>query len=266
MKTAKHPNGLVMNFNEEKHSYVDETGQVYNGVTKIIHSLFPKFDAERIAGFVARKRGCPRQEVLDEWESKRKASSEFGDKIHAYAESLLTKQKFEDDYDRNTDAYHDKEAPYMKQVKKLVPKLLKFYDLLGAEKIIFSPENKLSGTIDILMRNKRTGQLALFDWKTNEEIRPSNKHKPTQSGLYGLSHILDSNFWHYVIQLNTYRMMLVKEGYYPDTDYELAIFHVRENEIIPYRLPLLEKEALYIMESSKNLKEEKDEDSFSDND
>ena len=266
MKTAKHPSGLVMNFNDEKHSYVDEKGQVYNGVTKIIHSLFPKFDAERIAGFVARKRGCLREEVLEEWETKRRASSEFGDKIHAYAESLLTEQKFEDDYDRNVDAYHEKEKPYMKQVKKLVPKLLKFYDLLGAEKIIFSPDNKLSGTIDILMRNKRTGGLALFDWKTNEEIRNQNKHKASQSGLYGLTHIPDANYWHYSLQLNAYRMMLIKEGYYKDTDFELAIFHVRESDIVPYKLPLLEKEALYLMESSKNLKEEKREDLLLDSD
>jgi hypothetical protein len=61
-------------------------------------------------------------------------------------------------------------------------------------------------------------------------------------------------------------MMLIKEGYYKDTDFELAIFHVRENDIVPYKLPLLEKEALYLMESSKNLKEEKREDLLLDSD
>jgi hypothetical protein len=266
MKTAKHPSGLIMTFNDEKHRYVDESGQVYNSVTKVIHELFPKFEAEKIAGFVARKRGCLREEVLAEWETKRKASSDFGSKIHSYAESLLTGEKFKNEYERNIDSYHEKEKSYMKQVEKIVPNLLKSYDLIGSEHIIFSPENRLSGTVDILMRNKRTGQLAIFDWKTNEEIRNQNKHKATQSGMYGLSHILDANFNHYALQLNTYRMILIKEGYYSETDYELAIFHIRETEVVPYRLPLMEKEALYLTDMSKDLKEEDNEGSLFDND
>lgn len=254
MKTAKHPSGLTISLDDE-HRYVDVNGQVYNGVTKVIHSLFQPFDAERIAGFVARKRGCLREEVLQEWETKRKASAEFGDKIHSYAECLLKKEKFDDDFDKNISAYQEKEKPYMKQVKKIIPKLLKCYDLIDAEKIIFSPDNRLSGTIDMLMRNKRTGGLAIFDWKTNEEIRNKNKHNVNQTGLFKLNHIPDCNFFHYAIQLNSYRMILIKEGYYNDTDFELAIFHVRDSEIVPYKLPLLEKEALYIMETARKMKE-----------
>lgn len=256
----------MINFDDEKHRYIDDSGRIYNGVTKVIHGLFPEFDAERIAGFVARKRGCLREEVLQEWETKRKASTDFGDKMHHYAECLLTGEKFVDDFGTNIDIYKEKEAGCMKQLEELIPKLLKCYELIGAEKIIFSPDNKLSGTVDMLMRNKRTGGLAIFDWKTNEEIRSSNKHKITQSGLFGLSHILDSNFWHYTLQLCTYRMILKQEKYYPDEDYELAIFHIRESGITPYKLPLMEKEAAYIMETSKNMKEESDETTLHDND
>lgn len=264
MKTSVHPSGLVINFDEDKHRYVDDNGQVYTGVTKVIHSLFPQFDAERIAGFVARKRGCLREEVLAEWEEKRNASTDFGDKIHSYAESLLTKQKFIDESDDNIKSYKEKEIPYMKQVKKIIPKLLKHYELIGAEKIVFSPSYAVSGTIDILMRNKRTKQLSIFDWKTNEEIRDKNKHHPSQTGLYFLNHIPDSNFYHYALQANVYRMLLITEKYYPETDYELAIFHIREDSIVPYKLPLLENEAEQLLKKAKELK--KHEDTLHDND
>jgi len=265
MKTAKHPTGLTINFNEKEHRYVDENNNVYNSVTSVIHSLFPKFDAEKISVFVARKRGCTQTEVLNEWEEKRSSSSNFGDKIHNYAECLLTQKTFVDNYNKNTFDYQQKEKGYLKQTEEIIPKLLKCYDLIGAEKIIFSPDNKLSGTIDILMRNKRTKTLAIFDWKTNEEIRNLNKHKATQTGLYSLSHIPDANFYHYALQLNTYRKILINEKYFEDTNFEMAIFHIQENKIVPYKLPLLEKESDYILEAAKKMNGESNENSLYDN-
>lgn len=263
MKTAKHPSGLTINFDEDLHRYIDDTGKIYYSVTKVIHSLFQKFDAEKIAGFVARKRKCSRQEVLDEWELKRNTSATFGTRIHEYADSVLLYKTQRLDvieppllisglsHDKTNELYK-KESLYRDQLNKLIPKLLNCYDLVGSEMILFSPEYSLSGTLDLLMRNKRTGVLAIFDWKTNEEIRNVNKHKPSQTGLYSLSHIPDCNFYYYALQLSTYKQMLINDGYYKDTDYELAIFHIRDSEVIPYKLPTLDNEAKYIMSVAKN--------------
>lgn len=256
-KTAEHPSGLTISFDDNLHRYTDDNGKTYYSVTKIIHSQFPKFDAERIAGFVARKRGCTREEVLNEWETKRRASTEFGDKIHSYAENLLLEQEWNyNKYDKNIPLYADKEDAYMKQLDFLIPKLKSFYELLGTEYVVFSPEFGLSGTIDLLMRNKRTGALCVFDWKTNEEIRDRNKHKNEQSGLNGFSHIPDANFHHYSIQLSTYLKMVHDEKYFDFDDFELALFHIRESEIIPYKVPYMEKEAQIILNLAKNPPEE----------
>lgn len=246
MKTATHPTGIKLTFNEEKHQYIDENNKTYYSVTKVIHSLFPRFEAEKIAGFVARKKGVTRDIVLKEWEDKRSSSASFGTKIHLYAESLLRKEKW--DVKDNT----ERELKFMNQLDQLIPKLLTYYDLVSPELIIFSPEYSISGTLDLLMRNKRTGKLAIFDWKTNEEIRSINKHKAEQSGLYQLNHIPDCNFFHYAIQLNVYRSILINEKYYKDSDFELSIFHIQENRVVPYILPLLEAEATYVMETAKN--------------
>jgi len=246
VKTATHPSGLIINFNEEKHRYVDETGKRYYGTTSVIHSQFPRFDAERIAGFVARKRGCTREEVLQEWELKRKTAADFGTRIHTYADASLTGEVIAGDTST-------RENLYIEQVQKLAPKLLKHYDLLGTEVIVFSPQYNISGTLDVLMRNKRTKSLAIFDWKTNEEIRSLNKHKPSQRGFGVLSHVPDSNFFHYQLQLSLYSKIIEIENYFNINNFELAIFHIQAEKIIPYKMKYMESEATDLLKISKNL-------------
>jgi hypothetical protein len=260
LKQAKHPSGVVISFDDASHRYVDNNGQKYFSVTNIVHSLFPHFDAERISGFVAKKRDCTRQEVLNEWDDKRISSTIFGSKIHFYAECLLNDMEWKDNNDgiKNLHSdisylpYLEKEEKYKRQLDLLIPQLLQYYELIATEIIIFSPDNQVAGTIDLLMRNKRTGALCIFDWKTNEYIRAKNKSKESQTGLYQLSHILDSNFWHYTLQLSTYKRIIEREKYFPDSNFELAIFHIQEEKIVPYKLSLFNNEADYILSLPKN--------------
>jgi hypothetical protein len=267
VKTAFNPSGQLISFDEEKHKYVDSSKTIYNSVTTVIKKQFPEFDAERIAGFVAKKRGCLREDVLNEWEFKRNASSAFGDKIHSYAEFLLQKKEQWEKKDLIIESsdYRDKVDSYCQQLDILIPKLLDFYELLGAEKIIFSPEHKISGTIDLLMRNKRTGQLAIFDWKTNEEIRLKHKTNEKQTGFNFFFKIPDANFYHYQMQLSTYARILEIEKYYDPTEFELAIFHIRKSEIIPYKMEYMKEEADMIMNISKTMEENKNETTLHDN-
>jgi hypothetical protein len=53
--------------------------------------------------------------------------------------------------------------------------------------------------------------LWIYDWKRAKEIK---KHTPfaTQTGLPEcISHLPDTNFWHYALQLNTYKTILERK-------------------------------------------------------
>jgi ATP-dependent exoDNAse (exonuclease V) beta subunit len=72
--------------------------------------------------------------------------------------------------------------------------------------MVYNEEVKLSGSIDMIFENP-DGTLQIYDWKRCQEI----KHE-TEFGKYALtpciSHLPDTNFWHYTLQLNTYKRIL----------------------------------------------------------
>jgi hypothetical protein len=61
-----------------------------------------------------------------------------------------------------------------------------------------------------------TGTLSMYDWKRSKEIvlhNPFNKWATTP----GLEHVPDTNYWHYCLQLNTYKAIL-------ESKYDLKIY------------------------------------------
>jgi hypothetical protein len=73
--------------------------------------------------------------------------------------------------------------------------------------MIFHEEHRLSGSIDIVFRNLDDGTFSIYDWKRSKEIK-----KTAFGGAFaktqGIEHLPDSNFWHYSLQLNTYKTIL----------------------------------------------------------
>jgi len=74
------------------------------------------------------------------------------------------------------------------------------------EWMIYHEDLKLSGSIDMVYENP-DGTLLIYDWKRSKEINrvnKFNKYAITQC----IDHLPDSNFWHYSMQLNTYKAIL----------------------------------------------------------
>ena len=71
-------------------------------------------------------------------------------------------------------------------------------------------ELKIAGTIDYATQNK-DGTLDLYDWKRSKKI--SNNFISGYSIVPELSHIPDTSYWHYTIQLNLYKFLVEKKGY-----------------------------------------------------
>jgi len=70
-------------------------------------------------------------------------------------------------------------------------------DILAVEKIVFNPylPTPIAGTIDLLARSRKNGDILILDWKTNKSIDTENKW-----GKYGLDpikHMPDMPLGHY---------------------------------------------------------------------
>ena len=74
------------------------------------------------------------------------------------------------------------------------------------EWMIFDEDVHLAGSIDFVSEND-DGSLTIYDWKRCKEIKKTN-------GFGGsaltecISHLPDTNYWHYALQLNTYKTIL----------------------------------------------------------
>ena len=66
---------------------------------------------------------------------------------------------------------------------------------------------RFAGSIDMTYENK-DGSIEIYDWKRSKGISKNGygKHATTQC----IKHLPDSNFYHYSLQLNTYKALLEK--------------------------------------------------------
>jgi hypothetical protein len=98
------------------------------------------------------------------------------------------------------------------------------------------------------------GTLAIYDWKRSKDITRTNPYKRFAS-TYSISHIPDSNFWHYALQLNTYKAILEAKYDKKVTDLYLVRLHPdaveKSYELI--KVPILEKEMTILFDELKNI-------------
>jgi hypothetical protein len=80
------------------------------------------------------------------------------------------------------------------------------------EKIIFSSNKKVAGTIDCLMKDEEKNEYYLIDWKCSKEIKTSSD----KTGFGPCEKVIDCNYNHYMLQLNIYRHIL-------ETNYGITI-------------------------------------------
>ena len=91
------------------------------------------------------------------------------------------------------------------------------------EWMIYDEELKLSGSIDMVYENP-DGSLMIYDWKRSKDIcrvNNFNEYAKTQC----ISHLPNSNFWHYAMQLNTYKAIIQKNYGKTVTDLYLVRLH-----------------------------------------
>ena len=199
-----HPRDANITFEEGPHIYTicGERG-TYTSCTTFVHCHFSDFDADKIIdGMMASKNwsdpkykyyGMTREQIKTLWNTKRDSSSFQGTKMHYDIECFFNEMHIVND---------SVEFQYFMKFVADFPDLKPY----RTEWMVFYEEYKLCGSIDMVFENP-DGTIQIYDWKRCGEIvyeSGFNKYATTEC----IQHLPDTNFWHYSIQLNTYKKIL----------------------------------------------------------
>lgn len=234
----------------------------YTSVTTWNHSHFPKFDADAVIQNIFNSKGWgpdhkywgqTAEQIKASWKSNGDAVAGAGTSLHERIENFMNNDCFEDDYYTHKelyDEYDSKQADsqvewtYFLQFVKDNPDLKPY----RTEWMIYDEDLKLAGSIDMVYENP-DGTLSIYDWKRSKEISKVNGwNKFALNPL--ICHFPDTNFWHYALQLNTYKAILERK--YGKTVTKLCLVRLHpDNQEQTYELlevPILTKEISELFE------------------
>jgi hypothetical protein len=256
-----HPRDKNIQFFEEGHKYVIsfEPEVKYISVTTWNHSHFEKFDADKIINNMVKSKGWKEghkywgltpDQIKSQWNENSNKVAGSGTDLHYNIECFNNNKSIEYPYNNkdlhNEYMYNNIEEHDVKPLewKYFINFVKDFPDLkpYRTEWLIYNEDVKISGSIDMVYENP-DGTLSIYDWKRSKLItRINNFNKFALSAP--VCHLPDSNFWHYALQLNTYKTIL--EEKYGKTIKDLFLVRLHPDaeeknyELIP--LPNLSRE------------------------
>lgn len=228
-------------FVEDSHKYFVD-GKQYQSVTQVLSKYFEEFDSDgRILKCCALKVGKSEEELSAEWEAKGKTARDFGTRVHELAELYLN--KFPIDYDK----LEPKEQKYLRQVSKcMANRFSPDFVVIDTECLVYSEEYKIAGQIDLMLLDSN-GNVALCDWKTSKVIDIIGKgSKPC---LNPISHLRDTNYTKYALQLSLYSYLLEQWGLRKG---HLFLIHLTEDGYKTYPVGYRKKEIEDILKAERD--------------
>lgn len=193
-------------FHDKEHKYY-LNGVKTKSVTSVIGEYKHPFDKDYWSQKKADERGITKEEILAEWKYKADFSCEKGSAFHEYAENFLTNKVFPFPEHKITEMLGGIEnmLECRTAVNTLIDMFQKFYDdsfgkliPVRAEVVVGDEEWGVTGMIDQLFFNEKSGKLEIWDWKTNKAIKRKNKWQQFKKPLSHLD----------VCELNTYSLQL----------------------------------------------------------
>lgn len=226
-------------FHESSHIYyIDGSSEGYISCTTWNHSHFEHFNADVIINKMMNSSnwqpnnkyyGKTKDEIKAIWDKNRDESASAGTKMHYDIECFYNKCPNENDsieyqYFKN----------FLRDYRDLKP--------YRTEWTVFHEDVKISGSIDMVFE-KPNGHLLIYDWKRCKEIIKTNRFNKW-GNKDCIEHLPDTNFWHYSLQLNTYKTIL-EEKYDKIVDELYLVCLHPENKNKDYqriKVPNLQKE------------------------
>jgi ATP-dependent exoDNAse (exonuclease V) beta subunit len=259
-----------INFYENNHKYVilSDTESKYTSVTTWVHSNFPHFNADEVINSMINGKGWKEghkywgqtpEQIKASWLNNK--SAEAGTNLHLNIECFMNNNFINCHY-TNKDLYEfytsnnteEKQLTRSLEWQYFINFIRDFPHLkpYRTEWTVYDEDVKIAGSIDMVFENP-DGTLSIYDWKRAKNItRVNNFNK------FGLNpivcHLPDANFWHYALQLNTYKTILERKyGKVIDGLYLVRLHPEAEEktyELIV--LPDLKREMSELWEERKN--------------
>ena len=248
-KKNVHPRDEFITFEEGPHIYTIHGEQGYTSVTTWNHHHFPVFNSSKIIDNILNNPKhntdptykyyiMTKKDILASWDNNRDTAASAGTKMHYDIECY-----FNGIFNENNSI----EFQYFKKFVADFPQLKPY----RTEWMVYYEEIKISGSIDMIFENP-DGTLEIYDWKRAKEIVYD-----TDFGKYAItpciSHLPDTNFHHYSLQLNMYKIILEHKYGKKVTGLYLVCIHP-DNPYKTYdriEVPILEKEMKDMLELRK---------------
>jgi hypothetical protein len=242
----RHPRDANIQFFEEGHRYtiLTDPDSKYTSVTTWNHAHFPQFDADDVIQKMMNGRnwkvghkywGMTPEQIKAQWEANRDAVAGAGTDLHFDIECFYNYPKLDYAY-THKDLYHSyirrKEAEterslewqYFIQFVKDHPDLKPY----RTEWTVYDEDIQIAGSIDMVFEHP-DGTLAIYDWKRAKAITRINTFNKFAVAV-PVCHFPDSNFWHYALQLNTYKYILETKYGHTVKDLYLVRLHPEAEE------------------------------------
>ena len=202
-------------FHESTHSYyIDGVPTNSLSVTQLIKGYKSKFNQQLVATRVAKKRKCPIDVVLAEWELNNLYSTTLGSMLHKYIENFYANKRlgFEGDFNGLGPVER-------KKIKANLPILVgHFHNFYAKNRHILCAKSeivlgdfdgsKVCGMSDLLGYNTETDSFEILDFKTNKRMERRSKWGDRLYAPFDTMYEGEVN--EYTIQLNCYKYFIEK--------------------------------------------------------
>ena len=240
-KKNAHERDINLVFDEPTHKYtiLSDPKSKYTSVTTWNHSHFPHFDADKVikkmmsgANWNPKNKywGKTAEEIKTMWSNNGSSVSSLGTALHYKIECFMNDELEYDDgepcdytqghllevYDDQINKKEEEKEKEKEKEKELewdyFIQFVRHYPHLKpyrTEWMIYDEDLKLAGSIDMVYEND-DGTLSIYDWKRAKEITRQNYYKE-KALTECIQWIPNTNYWHYSLQLNTYKAVIERK-------------------------------------------------------
>lgn len=237
-------------FHDDVHKYIMD-GKDAISVTKLISKFEKPFDSDYWATRKAKEEGVTKEVILSRWKLKADIACEKGSAIHSYIENRLYNKIFPYPEHRIKALFNgsDPVINLFKKLTGLVDYFIKGIEgkliPIRSEFVIGDREIGLCGMLDQLFYNVKSGNIEIWDWKSNEKITTESNYKL----LSPLEHISDSKLDIYSLQTSLYRYIIEKNTNLVLGDSYLAWFNESNEKYVIYKCVDYRVEAKMIIDA-----------------
>lgn len=242
-----HKRDKNISFEEKTHTYTIRTKRKkrdtsFTSVTTWVHSLFPRFNPDKVIENMMKSAkwsenkyfGKTAEEIKSLWKENGTQAAIAGTKMHNDIERYYNHETVKDPDSTEFKYFLDFEKDRTKNPKNdmMLP--------YRTEWTVYDEELRLSGSIDMIYEYKDSGILVIYDWKRSKDIKKTNTWE--HANVKEIEHLPNTNYWHYALQLNTYREILERNYDKQVKELWLVCLHPNKVGYEKIHVPILKEE------------------------